>query len=83
MTEGNGGIELCSPVPVKLWLDARTVDLNKQLSLTCPGAGEALDAARQTTLATPEPSLRTLCSTMQDCGDSMLAATWILAVPSH
>ena len=83
VNEGNGGIELSAPIPVKLWLDARNVDLNKQLSLTRQGAVETVDAARQTTLVTPEPSLRTLCSTMQDCGDAMLAATWVLAVAGY
>lgn len=51
------------------WLDARLVDLGKDLTLTIDGAESVVK---------PAPSLRVLCSTLLQRGDPRLAASWIL-----
>jgi hypothetical protein len=51
------------------WLDARGCDLQQPVELVLDGKATRL---------TPQPSLRTLCTTLQQRGDAALAATWIV-----
>ncbi len=53
------------------WLDARLVDLTRPLQLVVDGV--VSDVA-------PAPSLRTLCATLQERGDPVLAASWVVAL---
>jgi poly(3-hydroxybutyrate) depolymerase len=76
--DADGQLKVISPVPVDLLLDARRVDMNRILSVE-----HALQIANGKSVTKaghykPQPSLRTLCQTMQDRGDPHLAATWIL-----
>ena len=76
--DGDGQMQVSSPVPVELLLDARRVDMTRALSVRHAlqqGGGKSVTKAEQ---YNPAPSLRTLCQTMQDRGDPKLAATWIL-----
>lgn len=59
-------------VAAEAWLDARLVDLGKELAYE-------VDGVEHTVL--PAPSLRALCATMQQRGDPVLAASWILPLP--
>jgi pimeloyl-ACP methyl ester carboxylesterase len=51
------------------WLDARVCDLTKPIAIEVDGA------VRE---EKPSPSLRVLCTTMQQRGDPQLAASWIV-----
>ena len=79
-------------VEAEVWLDARLVDLTQPLAVTVAVADD-LDVtlvgsaemrttptftARAARRVEPAPSLRTLCATMQQRGDPVLAASWIL-----
>lgn len=81
-------------VEAQLWLDARLVDLTQPLEVTVAVADD-LDVtlvgsaemrttptftARAVRTVVPVPSLRTLCETMQERGDPVLAASWVLEV---
>lgn len=78
--DGDGQIQVSSPVAVELLLDARRVDMTRALRVIhalLPRPGKSVTKARN---HQPAPSLRTLCQTMQDRGDPNLAATWILSL---
>ncbi|MBL8726794.1 MAG: hypothetical protein JNM25_00080 [Planctomycetes bacterium] len=79
-------------VGVQAWLDARLCDLDRPLEVTiakvvgreyerddggmpCP-AGYQVETRTQ--MLQPAPSLRTLCKTMQQRGDPVLAASWVV-----
>lgn len=77
-------------LPAQAWLDARLCDLTQPLEVTLDVAtGCVMDLnswgdpvvptfeARRHTVE-PAPSLRTLCATMQERGDPVLAASWIV-----
>jgi len=64
-------LELPASCRVELWLDARLVDLTRSVEVV------AGDRKRQ---LSPQPSLRTLCSTMLERGDPWLAASWVVTV---
>ena len=51
------------------WLDARLVDLGHDLTLVLDGTERTL---------TPAPRLQTLCTTLAERGDPLLAASWIV-----
>ncbi|HEU4417405.1 MAG TPA: transglutaminase domain-containing protein, partial [Planctomycetota bacterium] len=53
----------------EVWLDARCCDLGKDVTLDVDGTTRA---------AKPAPSLRMLCTTMQQRGDGALAASWVV-----
>jgi hypothetical protein len=54
---------------VAAWLDARLCDLTADLTVVVDGAERTVR---------PEPSLATLCRTLQERGDPALAASWIV-----
>lgn len=54
------------------WLDARLVDLERELTIVRDGAKSQV---------TPAPSLRVLCTTLLQRGDPQLAASWIVPLP--
>lgn len=51
------------------WLDARLVDLRKELPVQVDGVSKTVQ---------PAPSLRVLCTTLLQRGDPALAASWIV-----
>lgn len=51
------------------WLDARLVDLDRPLAVVRDGVAREL---------VPAPSLRVLCTTLQQRGDPGLAASWVV-----
>jgi len=76
---------------LQAWLDARLCDLTQPWQITLSAAvdleltllGSAQMAAEpvfeaHTRVVQPAPSLRTLCATMQQRGDPVLAASWVV-----
>jgi hypothetical protein len=53
------------------WLDARLVELDQPLTVVRDGVAREL---------APAPSLRVLCTTLQQRGDPGLAASWVVAL---
>ncbi|MFK7742332.1 MAG: transglutaminase domain-containing protein [Planctomycetota bacterium] len=62
-------VDIEGPGAFEAWLDARLYELTKPVLLVL--GGEEFSC-------TPEPSLATLCQTMEDRGDPQLAASWAL-----
>ncbi len=76
---------------IEAWLDARLCDLSQPLQVTRSVAVdleiELIGSAQmkaapvyeaRTRAVQPAPSLRTLCATMQQRGDPVLAASWVI-----
>lgn len=76
---------------LEAWLDARLIDLTQPVQVTMSTASDLeLTLVGSAQLATvpvfeartrrvqPAPSLRTLCATMQQRGDPVLAASWVV-----
>ena len=57
---------------VAAWLDARLVDLGKDVEVVVDGTARTV---------MPAPSLRVLCTTMLQRGDPQLAASWLVPLP--
>ncbi|MEC7583846.1 MAG: transglutaminase domain-containing protein [Planctomycetota bacterium] len=62
-------LELHGLEGVEAWLDARLCNLQGEFAIVSSGEARQLR---------PDPSLKTLCRTMQQRGDPALAATWIV-----
>jgi predicted esterase len=54
---------------LEAWLDARLVDLGRELTVVADGVERTVQ---------PAPSLRVLCATLAERGDPALAASWIV-----
>ena len=65
-------MRLAGVTALEVWLDARLCDLTQPIDVIT-GGGEPLHVE-------PQPTLRTLCATMQDRGDPVLAASVIVEV---